>query len=574
MKPLKREHQKRRELCVSTLRALSNEQKLHYRGDHLYIKNEIVPVHAPHLREQEAASIAATDFIIQRGKADAISLRLRYSDPELHRQLCPQAPIARLIFEILEQLRCESYAAHPSTTLLGMKTNIEANFDSWAMAFYHSGMADTHLGNLLFTVVQISRSRLNAIPVSPHIEDFIEATRAGIVPIIGSELAGLRRHRQHQSQYAQYALSLAAIIDGMIEAEQKTKDETEENETKKIISSFSLLLDFENPANESIATAATGVSHAYRENHSRYQIFTTAYDREVHAAKLVRQALLTQLREQLDSQLQHQGINVRQLSRQLANCLYQPQRDGLQYGEEEGYIDGRRLSQLLSSPNERRLFCQEQYRPSPNSTVSFLIDCSGSMREHVNQIAMLIDTMVKALGMANIDSEVLGFTTNSWNGGKAHGDWLKQRRPRFPGRLNERCHLIFKEADRHWRHARKDIAALLKADLFKEGIDGEAVDWACKRLIQRSEQRRILFVISDGCPMDTATNLTNDKYYLDNHLKEVVSQYQDQVEIYGLGVGLDLSPYYRYNLALDADKLVSQVHINDIIRLLASRARY
>ena len=45
-----------------------------------------------------------------------------------------------------------------------------------------------------------------------------------------------------------------------------------------------------------------------------------------------------------------------------------------------------------------------------------------------------------------------------------------------PGRLNEVCHMVFKSADRSWRRSRSGVAALLKADLFREGIAGEAVD--------------------------------------------------------------------------------------------------
>ena len=41
--------------------------------------------------------------------------------------------------------------------------------------------------------------------------------------------------------------------------------------------------------------------------------------------------------------------------------------------------------------------------------------------------------------------------------------------------------MVFKDADTPWRRARAGIAALLKADLFREGIDGEAVDWADAR---------------------------------------------------------------------------------------------
>lgn len=38
--------------------------------------------------------------------------------------------------------------------------------------------------------------------------------------------------------------------------------------------------------------------------------------------------------------------------------------------------------------------------------------------------------------------------------------------------------MVFKDAETPWRRARPAIAALLKADLFREGIDGEAVNWA------------------------------------------------------------------------------------------------
>ncbi|MBC7003605.1 cobalt chelatase [Photobacterium sp. BZF1] len=570
-----RERQKHQQLLEASGRALSEELALHYRGESLYVDNEHIPVYAAHLRNTLA--LVEGNNREQRGKIDAISLRLRYSDSKLHRQLIPDDPITRLIFEALEQLRCESYLCedHINENLPGLCANIEHNFAEWSRQFYHSGLADTHIGLLLFTVVQIVRSRLHAQAIDESLEDFIEATRAGIVPIIGGDLTGLRRHRRNQQAYAHHAIWLGSAISKMIEAEQSQTDSITESQLDKAESALSFLLNFDQGEEIPMAIAQSGHSKVFNNSHGTYQIFTTQYDREVHASKLVRKALLVTLREELDERIQQQGINIKQLSRQLSALLSSPQRDGWLYGEEDGYIDGRRLSQLVSSPNERRIFCHEYYRPMPNSIVSFLIDCSGSMREHINSIAMLIDTMVKALGHAGISSEVLGFTTNSWNGGKAYTDWLKQRKPDSPGRLNESCHLIFKPAESHWRHTRKDISALLKADLFKEGMDGEAVLWACKRLTQREEPRKLLLVISDGCPMDTATNLANDKYYLDNHLKQVVAQYHAnrEVEIIGLGVGLDLSPYYRQSLALDFNESSIQHNINEIIALLKKQSR-
>ena len=70
-------------------------------------------------------------------------------------------------------------------------------------------------------------------------------------------------------------------------------------------------------------------------------------------------------------------------------------------------------------------------------------------------------------------------------------------------------------------------------------MDGEAVEWACARLAARPEARKILVVISDGSPMDGATALANDPFYLDNHLKQVVARQESagRVEVLGLGVG-------------------------------------
>ena len=94
------------------------------------------------------------------------------------------------------------------------------------------------------------------------------------------------------------------------------------------------------------------------------------------------------------------------------------------------------------------------------------------------------------------------------------------------------------------------MAGLLKVDLYREGIDGEAIEWARSRLEARDEQRRILVVISDGSPMDSATCLANDPNYLDQHLRDVLAARSD-VDICAVGVGLDLSIYYDRCTALD-----------------------
>lgn len=561
-----RRQQRIDELCGAAVRALTGEAELHIRAHGLYRGHRRIPLHAPHLTTRPDDD----DLVGRRGMADAMALRWRHSDRELHREHCPTEPIQRLVFELLEQLRVESLVPE---YLPGVARNLSVRFIAWSRAFHRAGLSDTALGILLYTVAQMCWSRLNARPVLEDTEDFIEATRAGIAPSIGNDLAALKRHREDQAAYAVAALSIARTVDALICDAQDTRpdDADEQPDDEDAQAAFKLLLDFDEADDGSIASVTTGRSRVFEQADVGYRVFTTQYDVEVEAAKLVRPALLRELRERLDTRVREQGINIVRLARQLAMLFAEPERDDWHYGEEEGHVDGRRLSQLVASPGERRVFRRERMQLRPHTQVSLLIDCSGSMKEHIESVAVLIDVFGRALFQADIGVEILGFTTGAWNGGRAQRDWMANGRPPHPGRLNEVSYMVYKDAETSWRRARPAIAAMLKADLFREGVDGEAVDWACRRMTAHDASRRVLMVISDGCPMDTATGLANDSFYLDNHLKEVVArrEQQSEVEIFGLGVGLDLSPYYSRCLALDLSQGLNNRVFTEIITLLA-----
>lgn len=537
-------------LCAATVRALTGDAALHYSGSRLCRNMRPLPLHAPHL---QTLPTPHDPFRSLRGAADGAALRLRHSDAALHRTLLPDASLERLLFELLEQLRCETFVP---PGMPGIAKNLRERFEAWSRAMHETGVADSHVGLLLYTVAQMSWSRLTTYPVIEETEGLIEATRMAIAPRIGGALAGMRRTRADQAAFAVYARELAAEIAAMIRSASGEADDAatkDEEDQKGVRNAFSLFLDFDEKEEDGITLAHSGDSRVLKASEQGYRVFTTRYDREVYAGALVRRALLTEFRERLDERIVAQAINVPRLARALKAALAVPQRDGWSFGEEQGRIDGRRLAQLVSSPAERRLFRLEKHTLIAESMVSFLIDCSGSMKAQIESVGMIVDVLSRALDAAGVTTEILGFTTGAWNGGRARTDWLARGKPPFPGRLNEVSHLIFKDAVTSWRRARTDIASLFKADLFREGVDGEAVTWACERLRSRVANRRLLIVISDGSPMDAATNQVNDEHYLDHHLREVVAQQQARgdVEVLGLGVGLDLSPYYRSSLALD-----------------------
>lgn len=559
-----RRQQQVEELCAATLRAMTGDGELHYRCRRLHRGERALPLPAPHQR----LAPDHDDFADHRAAADGMALRLLHSDADLHRRDFPADPVERLIFELLEQLRVETLVPD---AMPGMAANLRRRFEAWSRAFHASGLTDSSLGILLYTVAQICWSRLNALPVLE--EDLIETTRAGIAPVIGTPLAGLRRTRHEQEAYAVHALAIARIVGERVQAE--IEDSSTENEAAQEAAKrgFALLLDFDREDTEAFAVAASGPSKAFAASESGYRVFTTRFDVEANAVGLVRKALLNEYRQRLDDRVARQGINRSRLARLFAALLTTPERDGWRFDEEDGRIDGRRLAQLVNSPAERRLFRQEHLRLRATSAVCILIDCSGSMTGLLETLATMVDILVHSLDMAGVDSEVLGFTTGAWNGGRAAKEWQSQGRPPQPGRLNEVCHLVFKDAARNWRRDRAGIAALLKADLFREGVDGEAVDWACDRLLARNAERRILLVVSDGCPMDSATGLANDAFYLDNHLKAVVARRERQggVEILGLGVGLDLSPFYRRSVSADFSQGLDNQVFFDIAGLLRAR---
>ena len=554
------------ELCGAAVRALSGRNNAHFRKGRLYLDDSLVPVLAPHLR-LDPDNQTFKDF---RAVADGLALRLLACDPATYEQACPQDETARLLYDFFEQVRLEATAA---SDWPGVRANVQARFRAWAEAFEHSALIESSLGILLFTVMLTVWSRVTAGVLSEAQQDLLEATRAGMASEIGEELYALRRLRHDQAAYAVVAARLAQKVSLNLAAEIAL-DRRQKDSDKNSRSLFSLLLTPDAQPEEGFDVAPFGQSRVFDQHQSSYRVFTRRYDRVELAASRVRLAELKQFRQQMDEDRASLSVGVAQLARLFRRIFRMPQDDGWVFGQEEGILDGRTLSQLVASPAETRIFRQDQVVDRVDQAVTLLLDCSGSMRTHARRLSVLLDTLLRALGMAGVQTELLGFTTGAWNGGRAMKDWQRQGRPDHPGRLNEICHLLFKQADTSWPRARLDIAALLKHDLYREGVDGEAVLWASQRLLEQQVRRRTLIVISDGCPMDSATQHVNDDFYLASHLQQVVRQTVGQgIDVVGLGVGLDLSSYYPRSLAIDLQQALTPAVFYDIARLLAGGYR-
>jgi cobaltochelatase CobT len=119
-------------------------------------------------------------------------------------------------------------------------------------------------------------------------------------------------------------------------------------------------------------------------------------------------------------------------------------------------------------------------------------------------------------------------------------------------------HIIYKAADTPWRRARRNLGLMMREGLLKENIDGEALIWAHNRLLGRTEQRRILMVISDGAPVDDSTLSVNSGNYLERHLRQIIADIEGRspVELIAIGIGHDVTRYYRRAVTIvDAEEL-------------------
>ncbi|HLH59968.1 MAG TPA: hypothetical protein VKV33_12545 [Streptosporangiaceae bacterium] len=531
------------ELAAAVVRATAGQAEVRIRGGRWFRGRDLLPVRAPSL-----FPLAGDDRGTLRGAADGVALRLTRSDGALHGSMVPPDPRARLIFELLEQFRVESLAP---PAMPGVSRNLRRRHEQWSLALHHGGLTETASGLFLYTVMQVCRSRILAQAVVGETEDLIEATRAAVAADLGPGLLALRRHRTDQAAFARHARTLAEKVAAMLPAPGKGPARGDAGPDPGDL--LTLLAGPQVAPSPGGPDPGVAAGRPVPSRSGGYQVFTAAYDEERHIASLARRAELTGYREHLDGLVGRQGISMTRLARELMAALAAPAPRGWAGGLEEGHIDGRRLARLIASPAERAVFRRERDEPVADALVTFLIDCSGSMTRHRERLAVLADVFARGLDTCGAECEILGFTTRAWHGGRALREWQRAGRPRHPGRLNERRHLIFKDAATPWRRARRDIAGLLKADVFREGIDGEAVAWAAARARSREARRRLLVVVSDGSPMDRATALGNGDEYLDEHLADVVAEIESRpgLEIYGLGVGLDLGPYYRRRRGLD-----------------------
>ena len=298
---------------------------------------------------------------------------------------------------------------------------------------------------------------------------------------------------------------------------------------------------------------------SYRNLGQNYKAATSQYDEIIEAQKLCDLEELIALRKQLDDKC---DIYQKQISR-LANKLYRKlqskQNRSWSFDLDEGILDTSKLTRVITNSNNSLSYKKEKEIKFEDTTVTLLIDNSGSMRGKPIMIAALTTDMIAAtLEKCKIKVEILGFTTKAWKGGKTREHWLKNGKEKNPGRLNDLRHIIYKSADQNSKKSKINLGLMLKEGLLKENIDGEALLWASSRISKRPETRKILIVISDGAPVDDSTLSVNNSNYLEKHLKSTILSIEERsnIELLAIGIGHNVGQYYSKAITIhDVEEL-------------------
>ncbi|MBM9594619.1 cobaltochelatase subunit CobT [Roseitranquillus sediminis] len=541
------------------------------------------------------------EVLLARGTADAFALRHRYHDAATHRRYAPQGEMARDLYEAMETARCEAVGAR---VMPGTAKNIDAKIGVEAARRGYAEISEAKGAPLAAAAGYLIRHLATGRDLPPGASNVMDLWRGYIEEQAGGTLAGLEETLADQSAFARFARKIIEDLgygdqlgddpdesdEGEDDAEEgqdedgsesqgdeqqdqddaeaapdstqeEQQDAAEAQVSAEGLADAEMGEDAELPDGEAPLEPPPPASIS--EADPNYEVFTTEFDEEVAAQDLAEPVELERLRAYLDQQLEPLKGAVSRLANKLQRRLQAQQNRSWEFDREEGILDAGRLARVVANPTTPLSFKVEKDTEFRDTVVTLLLDNSGSMRGRPISIAAICaDVLARTLERCQVKCEILGFTTRAWKGGLSREKWLSEGRPQLPGRLNDLRHIVYKPADAPWRRARNNLGLMMKEGLLKENIDGEALEWAHRRMAGRPEARKILMVISDGAPVDDSTLSVNPANYLEKHLRDVIAMVERKklVELVAIGIGHDVTRYYDRAVTItDVDQLAGAI---------------
>ncbi|WP_138934476.1 cobaltochelatase subunit CobT [Roseovarius arcticus] len=533
-----------------------------------------------------------------RGTADALAMRHKYHNAKTHAKYAPPGAMARDIYEAMETARCEAVGAR---AMPGTASNIDAKIAAEAARAGYDQITDPADAPLATAAGYLIRHLATGRELPEGARNVMELRRGFIEGEAGETLENLQDTLADQSDFARFARKIIEDLgygdqlgddpdaeddDQDDEAEQNADDEEQDSGGEDDSDTENADADAEQSQEEQQDASQAQVSMdesaaedagdeadmpdgeapmeppapaPFSDADPNYRVYSSTFDEEIHAEDLAEPVELERLRAYLDQQLEPLKGAVSRLANKLQRRLQAQQSRSWEFDREEGILDAGRLARVVASPTTPLSFKVEKDTEFRDTVVTLLLDNSGSMRGRPISIAAICaDVLGRTLERCNVKVEILGFTTRAWKGGQSREAWLAEGRPQLPGRLNDLRHIIYKSADSPMRRTRQNLGLMMKEGLLKENIDGEALEWAHRRMMARRESRKILMVISDGAPVDDSTLSVNPANYLEKHLRDVIGMVEKRkaVELLAIGIGHDVTRYYDRAVTItDVDQL-------------------
>ncbi len=551
---------------------------------------------------QVTRRMSRDEVLLARGVADALALRHKFHDDATHARFAPQGDMARALYEAMEVARCEAVGAR---RMPGTAANIAHKIgDEAARRGYHT-MTSTDEAPLAEAAGYYLRERATGRKPPPGADTVLDLWRGFIEGEAGDTFEKLDEVLADQAGFARLARQVIADLgygdqlgddpdatdedeDAEAEADDQDQDEEQQDDGSDSADDMEAEADREQDQEQDQSEAQVTMDELSEldsgdeaelpeadmppeppalpppsEADPNYTVFDAAHDEEIRAEDLAEPAELERLRAYLDQQLEPLKGAVSRLANKLQRRLQAQQNRSWEFDLEEGILDAGRLARVVANPTTPLSFKVEKDTEFRDTVVTLLIDNSGSMRGRPISIAAITaDVLARTLERVDVKVEILGFTTRAWKGGLAREKWLAEGRPQTPGRLNDLRHIIYKAADTPMRRTRAHLGLMMKEGLLKENIDGEALEWAHRRLVARPEARKILMVISDGAPVDDSTLSVNPANFLEKHLRDVIGlvERRRQVELLAIGIGHDVTRYYARAVTItDAEQLAGAI---------------
>ena len=534
---------------------------------------------------QVSRRMSREEVLLARGTADALALRHKYHDEGTFNRYVPQGQMARDIYDAMETARCEAVGARD---MPGTYSNIDAKIANEALRQGFGDIQEASQAPLATAAGYLVRHLASGRDLPPDAANVMNLWRDFIEAQAGDSLDTLDVSLGDQAQFAKFARKIIRDLgygdqlgddpdfedEESAEAEDEQADEPDstgeddnedeqddanpEQSQDKQQDAASAQVSMDDMADSEMgeemempdgeAPLDPPAPHPISDADSTYLVYKTEFDEEIRAEDLAEPQELERLRAYLDQQLEPLKGAVSRLANKLQRRLQAQQNRSWEFDLEEGTLDAGRLARVIANPTTPLSFKVEKDTEFRDTCVTLLLDNSGSMRGRPISIAAICaDVLARTLERCSVKVEILGFTTRAWKGGQSREEWLAEGRPQTPGRLNDLRHIIYKSADAPWRRARPNLGLMMKEGLLKENIDGEALEWAHRRMNARPESRKILMVISDGAPVDDSTLSVNQANYLEKHLRDVIAMVEkrSQVELLAIGIGHDVTRYYE-----------------------------